>query len=132
MSQVKKSEKVVGRDNRRPSIDSISMDDLAIANDDELKARLDFLCREIERRERSGKDAKAFEVELCYVQRELGIREQRAALHVTFMEDERRALAEWRKFISESSAGSWRDRDDRDNASEPGNRDKRRDNRRSR
>ncbi len=131
MSASKKFEKGYNKETRRPVVECISSDDLAIMNDDELMARNEFLRKEIERRERSNRDAKAFEVELCYLQRELAIREQRATLHAQFMEEERKALAEWRKFISESSGGGWRDRDDRDNTGEFGGRGGRRDDKRS-
>lgn len=59
----------------------INMDSLSYLNDDELERRLSFLQGEISKALKADYDLQPWEVEVCYVQRELRIRTARRSAH---------------------------------------------------
>ena len=79
----KKIKKSVGQ-SQRHSVDMpnvVDMDILAYSSDDELRERYGYLNSMRESVVRSGYDAQPWEVELAYIQREVGIRESRRFAH---------------------------------------------------
>jgi hypothetical protein len=59
----------------------INMDSLAYANDDELERLHTFLQGERDKASKTDYDLQPWEVEICYVQREMRIRNSRRAAH---------------------------------------------------
>lgn len=59
----------------------INMDTLSYANDDELERLHSFLQGERDKASKTDYDLQPWEVEICYVQRELRIRNSRRAAH---------------------------------------------------
>jgi len=59
----------------------INMDSLAYASDDELERLHTFLQSEREKASKTDYDLQPWEIEICYVQRELRIRNSRRAAH---------------------------------------------------
>lgn len=65
-----------------PAPERMDMDVLSYLNDDDLLRRLDFLLTEKDRAAAAEADTlRPWEVEVCYVQRELRIRSARRAAH---------------------------------------------------
>ena len=69
---------------QRPEI--TSFDVLAMLTDDKLEAKLEQLVTDINTVTSSGFDPIAWEVEACYVQRELGIRDRQYIAHEEYMQ----------------------------------------------
>lgn len=65
----------------------ISSDELAYMTDEDIRNLQDSLRKEREYEIRDGYSAKNTEIMLCYVQRELGVREVRRAAHARYMKD---------------------------------------------
>jgi hypothetical protein len=63
----------------------IDMDSLSYYDDDSLERRHGFLQNEREKVVGEGLDANPWEVEICYVQREIKIRSTRRALHEKYI-----------------------------------------------
>lgn len=73
------------------NVEVVSSDDLAIYSEEELAARASRLREEMHSRHVApySSDAAPWEVELAYIQREQGIRQQRKVLHRQYLEAER-------------------------------------------
>lgn len=66
----------------------IDADTLSYTSDDDLMRRLDYLYSEKDKAYNSNfGDLTSWEVEICYVQRELGIRNSRKFLHEKFLRE---------------------------------------------
>ena len=67
------------------SSEMISIDDLCYTLDDDLRNMQDSLRKERATAEREGFDPHQTEIALCYVQRELGIRDDRRAAYFEYV-----------------------------------------------
>lgn len=67
----------------------IDSDSIAYASDDDLSRRLDYLYSEKDKAYEANYDLSPWEVEICYVQREFGIRNNRKYLHEKYVKEHR-------------------------------------------
>lgn len=81
------------RNNFNP-VDVIDIDTLSYSNDDDLIRRLDHLFNEKDKVNQSNMDSVAWEVEICYVQRELRIRNGRKAAHEKYLREHKSEFQE--------------------------------------
>ena len=65
--------------------DFIDIDELSYASDEELIRRVTHLMSDRDKAARIGYDLNPWEVEICYVQRELKIRQDRRIAHEKFL-----------------------------------------------
>lgn len=73
---------------KRPVVERMSMDDLALLQDNELEGRLQFLRDEVNRKglaNLQGPEVQPYEVEVAYVVREQHIRQARRVKHRQYM-----------------------------------------------
>jgi len=63
----------------------LTTDSLAYTADEDLRNLHDSLCRERDMALREGYDSHDVEASICYVQRELGIREKRRSAHTDYL-----------------------------------------------
>lgn len=63
----------------------VDIDELSYASDDELIRRVTHLVGDRDRAARAGYTLDAWEVEICYVQRELKIRQDRRVAHDKYL-----------------------------------------------
>lgn len=92
---MKSTNSIISKKNQQPKSNNyhgnmelpevINMDALSYANDDELERRLSFLQGEISKAAKVDYDLQPWEVEVCYVQRELRIRTARRSAHDRYM-----------------------------------------------
>lgn len=67
----------------------VDIDMLAYTSDDDLSKRLDYLYSEKDKAYDANFDLAPWEVEICYVQREFGIRNNRKYLHEKYIKENR-------------------------------------------
>lgn len=77
------------RSNVNP-VDVVDMDTLSYANDDELIRRLDYLFDEKDKLNQHNLDSTPWEIEICYVQRELRVRNARKTAHEIYLREHNR------------------------------------------
>jgi len=65
----------------------ITSDDLVYVSDDDIRNLHDSLRKDRDYAVREGFNTKNFEVSLCYVQREMEIRDQRRSAHLQYMKE---------------------------------------------
>lgn len=85
---MKKNKKVATRNSYRQHIaypELVDMDTLTYMNDDELSRRLDFMSAEREKAIQADVDPQPWEHEICYVQREVRIRNARRLAHDKYL-----------------------------------------------
>jgi len=66
--------------------DMVDIDTLSYASDDELIRRISYLNADREKAARIGYALEAWETEICYVQRELSIRQDRRNAHEKYIQ----------------------------------------------
>lgn len=75
------------RSNNVPLPEVVDIDSLSYTNDEDLLRRLDNLYSEKEKAYVANFDLSPWEIEICYVQRELEIRDNRKFFHDKFLKE---------------------------------------------
>lgn len=86
--KVRKMKKNIVKKNSHQTVtlpDVIDMDTLSYASDEELLRRVSYLANDRDRAIRNGYTAEAWETEICYVQRELSLRQARRISHEKYV-----------------------------------------------
>jgi len=79
---------IIGKKNSHQTVnlpDVIDMDTLSYASDDELVRRVSYLASDRDRAIRNGYAPELWETEICYVQRELSLRQLRRVSHEKYV-----------------------------------------------
>lgn len=83
----KNTKKIPGGNYNNDFPEVINMDSLSYYDDNNLESLLEYLQSEREKVVQTGQGALAWEIEICYVQRELKIRSTRKLLHEKYMKN---------------------------------------------
>lgn len=85
----KNNKKSFSRPRNVNPVEVMNMDVIGYMNDDDILRRLDFLFSEKDKVLQANIDPTPWEVEICYAQRELKIRNGRKALHERYLKENR-------------------------------------------